>query len=520
MNIESRIEAGTVRNIKEAEGQRLDVSAGPSSKDFPGKAVRFPVSIVDKEGIILYCNEPMKAFAGRDVTGELCWEVWGKEHERCNGCPLLAASEPADQEVAEVSGTIDGRTLRITHSVMSYGGKDAFLQIIEDITETRRAQVGIAQAQKLESIGTLASGIAHDFNNLLGIIIGNASLIERAVENHEKVLKRADIINRAAERGTSLVKQLLTFARKSEPSYSSVSINRIVNDISKLFEETFPRSMRLLCNLSEDLPMVIGDPSQIHQVMLNLIVNAKDAMKGAGQIIISTEVVTTEVVHRLFPTATAAEYVLVGVSDNGEGMSKEVLEHIFEPFFTTKGKSNGTGLGLSVVSGIMEELHGFISVQSEPRRGTDFSLYFPTQQVASTFPTASRELDDDTLGGSETVMIVEDEDMLNEMLTSILSSKGYNVLRTNHGRQAVETYRDNKDEISLVISDFGLPNLTGGEVLTWLKEINPDVKFILSTGYLDPEERASIIEDGAKEIILKPFKPTDLLKKVRRVLDE
>lgn len=519
MDIESKVEENRPANTAEVGKNRAGTTEFVPYFSV-GKRAGLAVNIVDKNGMVLYTNDQMRLLAGRDITGEFCWSAWGDERDRCEGCPLVAGQEVSQQGVTELPGVYGGKTFRITHARIPYNGEDALLQVLEDITETRKVQLGIAQAQKLESIGTIASGIAHDFNNLLGIIIGNASLIEKSADNHEKVLKRIDIINRAAERGTSLVKQLLTFARNSEPNYTAVSVNRIIGDISKLFDETFPKSMRLLCNLSEDLPMVIGDPSQIHQVLLNLIVNAKDAMKGVGQVIISTKPASAEVVHTLFPSATATEYLLVGISDNGEGMSQKILKRIFEPFFTTKGQLNGTGLGLSVVSDIMEQHHGFIDVKSRPGIGTDFSLYFPAHREATNEPVPAPWIDADTPGGDETIMIVEDEDMLNELLSSILTSKGYRVLRTRNGRQAVETYRDNKERISLVISDLGIPNLTGGEVLTWLKEINPRVKFILSTGYVDTDELEAIRENGASEIILKPYRPIDLLKRIRQVLDQ
>jgi CheY-like chemotaxis protein len=275
----------------------------------------------------------------------------------------------------------------------------------------------------------------------------------------------------------------------------------------------------MLCNLSEDLPTILGDTSQIHQVILNIVLNAKDAMKGAGKIIISTEIVPGEAVYRRFPKADSYEYILVGVNDNGEGMSKETLAHIFEPFFTTKVHSNGTGLGLSIVTHIMEQHHGFIEIQSQLGIGTNVSLYFPAEHGVRTSSIATAKNYDYAPDGQETIMIVEDDDMLNELLNAILASKGYNVLRARNGRQAVKMYRDNKERVSLVISDLGIPGLTGAELLTWLKEINPQVKFILSTGYIDTAESAAVKENGASEIMMKPYNPSDLLMKIREVLD-
>jgi PAS domain S-box-containing protein len=483
------------------------------------RSIPFGISIVDSSGVILYCNDEMRRLAGADLTGKRCWEVYRDDGRKCEDCPPTRETRPGEKRTIELSGLFGGRSFQITQSGLTYNGGDALLEVFEDITEKKKLQTELAQIQKLQSIGTLASGIAHDFNNLLGIILGNAALIERSGDDRDRSLKRIRTISEAAERGTSLVKQMLMFARNSEPSFSAVPMNRVVGDVVKLLYETFPKSIRLLCNLTEDLPAVNGDPTQIHQVLLNLCVNARDAMNPSGDLIISTETVSAETVHKLFPTASSPEYVLVGVSDNGTGMPRDVLEHIFEPFFTTKGPAKGTGLGLSVVFGIMQEHRGFVDVTSEPGKGTSFALYFPVYPHQDSAAAVEESAEDDIPGGSETILVVEDEEMLNELITSMLSAKGYTVLRSSDGKEAVEVYGKNKERVALVISDFGLPKLSGGEVLTWLKEINPEVRFMLATGYIDPEERAAIIENGAKEIVLKPYRPADLLKKVRKVLD-
>ncbi len=483
------------------------------------EAMPFGIGIVDIDGKILFSSEKLKELIGSYSEGRHCWEAYSDDKRRCEGCPLPTGMKPGETTTVETAGVFGGKAFRITHSAITYEGREAVLETFQDITENRQLQSQLAQAQKLESIGTLASGIAHDFNNLLGIIIGNAALIRKSSQDGENFLKRVGTIVEAAERGTALVKQMLAFGRKAEPVYMPVSINRAVGEILKLLHETFPRSVRLLANLTEGIPMVNADPTQLHQVLLNLCVNARDAMKYSGDLILTTEVVSAETVHRLFPSASAPEYVLVGISDNGVGMEREVLEHIFEPFFTTKEPGKGTGLGLSVVYGIMQEHHGFVSVTSEPGKGTAFSLYFPVLTHCIHPAVEEDASGDDTEGGAETILLVEDEEMLNELLASILSSKGYGVMRASDGKEAVEVYRKNKESIALVISDFGLPKLTGGEVLPWLKEINPEVKFILATGYIDPAEREAVIENGAKEIVMKPYRPADILKKVRRVLD-
>lgn len=510
---------GFLEDITEEQKSNRSPAALRELNEVLVRTIPFGVSVIDEDGVILFCNEEMNKLAVGNVTGRRCWEVYKDDKQRCADCPLFRFSDATEKGTMELTGLLGGKTFQITHLGLIYQGKRAVLEVFHDITERKKLQAEFAQSHKMQSIGTLASGIAHDFNNLLGIIIGNATLIERSGGDQGQSLKRIRTIAAAAGRGASLVKQLQMLARKTEPSLTPVPINRVVTDLTKLLDEILPKSIRLLCNLTEKPPMVNGDPTQIHQVLLNLCLNARDAIDSSGDIIISTEVVPTQTVHKLFPTASSPEYVLVAVSDNGSGMSRETLDHIFEPFFTTKDPGKGSGLGLSLVSGIMEAHHGFVNVQTKPGKGTSFSLYFPVYVQLKAEGSTSAVEHENVPAGNETVLIVEDEEMLNELLASILSTNGYNVLRSFNGHEAVNTYRENADRIALVVSDFGLPTLSGSEVLTWLKETNPDVKFILTTGYIDDEDRMAIIENGAKDIIVKPFSPEELLNKVREVLD-
>ncbi len=394
-----------------------------------------------------------------------------------------------------------------------------FIAIKSDISERKRLQEQLIQSQKMESIGVLAAGIAHDFNNVLGIILGHATLMEHIGSENEKIRKGVDAISKAAERGASLVRQMLTFARKGDVSFSLVSLNDSVKELQKLFYETFPRTITLVCNLEDELPLVKADSTQVHQVLLNLSVNARDAMEGSGVLIISTQVSRGEDVKKRFPSASSPEYAVVTVSDTGYGMDEETRRHIFEPFFTTKGVGKGTGLGLSVVFGIMENHRGFVDVESEPGKGASFVLYFPASRVSAAGTEDEEAGGSYSTGGAETILVVEDEEMLRELASSILTSKGYNVITASDGDEAVETYEHRWKEIDLVLSDFGLPKRAGDEVLKRMKTINPEVKFIIATGFVDIDERSELLGSEAKEIIMKPYKPAEILAKVRAVLD-
>ena len=412
-----------------------------------------------------------------------------------------------DEEMTITPVRDDG--LNVTH----------YIAIKEDISERKRLQEQLVQSQKMESIGILAAGIAHDFNNVLGIMLGNSSLIERMHGADERIIKSARAITRAADRGASLVRQMLTFARKSEMSFSLVSLNDCIRELQKLFYETFPRTMTLVCQLDEHLPLVTADSTQIHQVLLNLSVNARDAMRGSGALVISTDTVGGEEVRTKFNGAAAETYARVTVSDNGEGMNEATRIHIFEPFFTTKGPGKGTGLGLSVVFGIVENHGGFIDVASEPERGTTFTIYIPTADSTDEGGDGETEPTSEKLTGKETVLVVEDEEMLKELAVTILSSSGYKAITADDGEQAIELYERQWKGIDIVFSDYGLPKMSGLVVMKRMKTINPDVKFVAATGFLAPEEREELVGAGARGIILKPYKQKEVLEGIRRALD-
>ncbi len=403
---------------------------------------------------------------------------------------------------------VRSESLQVTH----------FIAIKNDITERKQLQERLAQSQKMESIGVLAAGIAHDFNNVLGIILGHSTLIESLGPENEKIRRGVAAIAKAAERGAFLVRQMLTFARKNDVSFTRLSLNDSIREFQRLFYEAFPRTMTLVCNLDDDLPLVVADSTQFHQVLVNLSVNARDAMHGSGMLEIETGVSSCEEVRRRFPGAAAIDYVEVTVSDTGSGIDEETQKRIFEPFFTTKEPGKGTGLGLSVVFGIMENHKGFIDVKSEVGRGTTFFLYFPTGMTSAERGEPEETEVDETGGRDMTILLVEDEDMLRELVESILSHEGYKVITAADGDEAVGIYEHRWEEIDLVFSDYGLPKLSGEEVLKRMKGINPGVRFIVATGFIDSNQKAALLGNGVKDIILKPYRPAEIVEKVRRVL--
>jgi two-component system, cell cycle sensor histidine kinase and response regulator CckA len=388
-----------------------------------------------------------------------------------------------------------------------------------DITDRKRLEDKLRESQKLESLGTLAGGIAHDFNNILAIILGYASRIDRSKVDPASLSLSVDAITRATHRGASVVSQLLTFARKSDITFERISINDPVKEIVKLIRETFPKTISVASVLQKHLPNVKADPAQIHQALLNLCLNARDAMTNGGSITLRTRLAKGDKLRVRLPKANANEYVAVDVTDTGMGMNEVTLSRIFEPFFTTKEFGKGTGLGLAVAFGIMESHGGCIDVESSPGKGSTLSLYFPVTRESYDILDFKRGDAEKIAGGTETILFVEDEILISELTRVDLTAKGYTVLTSLDGLEAVNIYREQYKAIDLVICDLGLPGLMGYDVLRKMKEINPKIKFILASGFLEQVQKSAILELGAKDILAKPYEFDKMLRSVREVLD-
>jgi CheY-like chemotaxis protein len=283
--------------------------------------------------------------------------------------------------------------------------------------------------------------------------------------------------------------------------------------------ETFPKVLTYSQNIDKSIPSINADHSQLHQTLLNLCVNARDAMSSGGVLSIKTHMVPLARLRDLHPDASASNYVCIEVSDTGEGMPEEIKKRIFEPFFTTKGMGKGTGLGLAVVFGVVQTHNGFIDVESELGKGTTFRLYLPALQAAEPINIISEETIENIEGGSETLMVVEDEENLMLPLRTVLGEKGYNVISAEDGSAAVDIYKEKMDKIDLVLTDLGLPKMTGMEECTQIKRINPNARLIVATGFLDPEVKAEFLKIGVQHFLYKPYDLRKVLKVVRQVLD-
>jgi signal transduction histidine kinase/CheY-like chemotaxis protein len=425
--------------------------------------------------------------------------------------------------------TKGGELITVDSSVSPIHGSGGsiigFIAVQNDITEQKRAdrerkrlEMELFQAQKIESLGTLAGGIAHDFNNILGIILGHATLLEQGNGSPVKFEKSRDSIIAAARRGASLVQQILTFARKSDISFETVDVNETITDLVRMMEETFPETISFSLRLSPEAPAIEADRTRLHQTLLNLCVNARDAMPEGGTIAISTERVMGRLPGTIADTGTH-EYLCARISDTGVGMDAPTRRRIFEPFFTTKPEGKGTGLGLAVVDGIMRSHGGHIEVESEPHRGTTFLLYFPVSLNGQPSSGSHQALFGSVRGGSETILLVEDEEALLDMVRGLLELKGYTVLAASDGEEAVRLYTERAKEIALVISDMGLPKLDGGNVYLQIRAINPTAKVLLVSGYVEPETKAALLGKGVRAFLQKPYVPQEILRQVREVID-
>lgn len=385
-----------------------------------------------------------------------------------------------------------------------------------DETNQRKLEAQLFEAQKMESIGTLVSGIAHDLNNVLAIILGRIHLMDPQKASLEKMARSREAISKAVNRGAHTIKQLLTFAHKVEIITESVKVNDIIEEVLEFLKETFPERISFKVELESNLPSINADPNQLQQVFINLSVNARDAMPQGGTITISTSRVSGKTLNGRFPEIEPAEYILIKVADTGTGMDEKTKSRIFEPFFTTK--KVGSGLGLSVVYGIVHAHHGFIDLESSAGQGTVFFLYLPIppQTIEAPPPIPERILE--ARGHGETILVVEDDEPVLEYMKEMLEDNGYRILLAKDGFEAVRVFGEHRGEISLVIMDMGLPRMSGAHVISELKMMMPDVRIIFMSGYIEPEVKAEIFEAGIKEFLPKPFSAEELLEKVQRVL--
>ncbi len=391
--------------------------------------------------------------------------------------------------------------------------------IIASAVQAEELYRDLVQVQKIESIGALTSGIAHDFNNVLAAILACANYIKQQTDPKSPTYRYLEATEASAHRGAALTRQLLAFARREIPRLAVVNANDCIEQTLKMLDRSFDKAILIQRQFAANLHSVEVDPSQLEQVILNIAVNARDVMPDGGMFTITTRNVHLDETDPFRPTVSlpGGDYVVLAFRDTGSGMDATTLSHIFEPFFTTKRPGKGTGLGLSLVLSIVKGFGGEIRVESEPKMGTLFEIFLPATKKALTAapvqpPAVAR-------GGQECILLAEDEDVIREMAQLGLESKGYKVLSAPDGASALSMYRERQKDIDLVIADMVMPRMSGSELFAHIKEINPSVRVIVSSGYSHDQEGQRMLRHGCLGYLQKPYNIESLNHLVRSVLD-
>ncbi len=407
----------------------------------------------------------------------------------------------------------------VSATLVTVGEELLAFAIVRDVTERNRLEQQFHQAQKMEAIGRLAGGVAHDFNNLLTVISGYANFLKEGVKQDPRLVSHVHEIEKASDRATTLVRQLLAFSRKQIVRPKVLDLNGVVSDMENMLRRLIGEDVKLVTSLAPDLWSVETDPAQIDQIIMNLAVNARDAMPDGGSLTVETvNVEIGEEVSRLHLGKTPGPHVLLAVSDTGTGMDERTQAHMFEPFFTTKEEGKGTGLGLATVYGIVKQNRGSIFVYSEPGHGTTFKVYLPRAKGAA-MPVAAASASPTVQGGSETVLVVEDNPQVRAFLCGALQAHGYRVLEAGRPSVAVALCEREAGGIDFMVTDVVMPEMSGHRLAQRLKTLCPKMKVLYVSGYTDDAiVRHGVLEPGL-HFLQKPFSSEALAHRVREVLD-
>jgi PAS domain S-box-containing protein len=441
------------------------------------------------------------------------------EKYRADDCLVITEGRPLE---VEEQNFIDGRlrTVQVVKTPLwdSQGQVQGVLGIFWDVTEQRNLEAQLRQAHKMEAIGQLAGGIAHDFNNLLAAILGNVELVLSELPGDHRWRGLLTTAVQAGFRAAELTRQLLGFSRQTQLKSQVINLNQSVEETVRLLRRTIDPRIVVQVNLDPDLWRVQADPVQVGQLLMNLCLNARDAMPSGGCLTLQTANVTldSEAV-RAHPDGRPGEFVRLTVQDTGTGMSADVQERLFEPFFTTKRLGKGAGLGLALVFGIVKEHGAWIECETQANAGTRFHVYLARLVAVAVPPPAPAP--HGVQGGAETILLADDEEMLRRLGREILERYGYRVLTAVDGAEAVELYRQRQQEIGLVILDLTMPKMSGLDALREMRRLNPAVHAIIASGYFTDQAVQAVERDGGAGCVAKPYRPADLAREVRAVLD-
>jgi len=438
--------------------------------------------------------------------------IWMLVKENVNGA--LIAINKSEKGFTEE----DSRILGILANNMSVALENIrlFNNLQQQMGELKKTQRQLIEAEKLTALGTLAGGVAHDFNNILCGMIGYVALLKRNRDPEEKDFKMLDTIEKAGFRAANLTKQLLTFSRQEALEHRPITVNPHIENVAKLLENTINKLITINLELNESLPPVLSDPSQLEQIVMNLSVNARDAMPNGGEILILSEQAHVDQVFcEQHPEAKPGDYIKITVSDQGEGIDQEILPRIFEPFFTTKEMGKGTGLGLAMVYGIVKSHKGFTIVASSPNKGTSFSVYLPVagfKEDKVIQPAVSNQMMQ--IG----ILIVDDEELVASMLAEHLQNLGSTTFHASNGEEALKILNQNKADLDVAILDLNMPVMDGKAAYEKMMEIKPDLKVLVASGYTLDSNVEEILQKGAHGFIQKPYSLENIAAKIKQII--
>ncbi|MBW2592921.1 MAG: PAS domain S-box protein [Deltaproteobacteria bacterium] len=482
------------------------------------EAMKEPVYICSPDYRVEYMNPTMIQRTGRDAAGELCFKALHDLDKKCPWC--MRDKTRADEYVElDIVSPMDNRSYHLSQTPIVHGdGSISKMSIFRDTTDLAKMEAQLRQAQKMEAIGTLAGGIAHDFNNILFGIFGYLEMALGDSPEGSPLRGHLKEVFKGAERAGDLVKQILAFSRRSEHEFKSVKTQLVIKDALKLIKSSLPSTIEISRYIRKDCGSVLADPTQIHQIVMNLCTNAYHAMQETGgklKITLKEVELTVEDVED--SAVVPGPHVCLTVADTGPGMDHGVMARIFDPYFTTKEEGKGTGLGLAVVHGIVKSHGGHISVYSEPGKGTEFHVYLPVIKKESAPDKIAA--DSPIQKGTERILLVDDEDVIVQMGRLMLERLGYHVTARTGSIDTLALFRTHPDEFDLVITDMTMPNMTGDKLATKLIKIRPDIPIILCTGFSELMSKEKAAALGIKGFLMKPMVMKDFSNVIRKVLD-
>ena len=478
-----------------------------------------PIYICSSNFTIEYQNPAMTNLLGKDTTGDTCHQAIFNKDGKCAHCVYPKITK-GKKETISTPIDIGNKTFHVSNSpIINSDGTISKLSVYRDITETSNMEKRLQQSQKMEAIGTLAGGIAHDFNNILFPILGHTEMLLEDNPEDSPLRKSLNEIYTGALRARDLVQQILTFSRQGKEELKLMKMQPIIKETLKLIRSTIPTTIAINQNLQPDCSPVRADPTQMHQIVMNLATNAFHAMeKTGGDLKIALKENELGEYDLIGPDMTPGNYACLTVADTGMGMDKKLIEKIFNPFFTTKEGGKGTGMGLSVVHGIVKNMNGAIKVYSEPGKGTEVRVYLPAEK--STPKIQSEQPKEPLPCGTENILLVDDEEVIITMEKLALERLGYRVTSRTSSLEALEAFKASPDKFDLVITDMTMPQISGDKFAMEILKIRRDIPILLCTGFSETMTEEKINDIGIKGLLLKPIIMMDLAKKIRTVLDE